>query len=166
MNRFDINSITEKQTLEFSLTNMVTKEPKSAHITVGDKVSILYANDADDILKPGPRANMIFRGKVTNIASVPERLYSQDEGGPKIYLIELDCSSDFESKIVKLFSRSIIDINDVDYIYEQDSPEVVERESTFKVLVKDYAGKYTDVYCSRTISSSSIKYPENRSKGE
>lgn len=155
MNRFDINSITEKQTLEFSLTNMVTKEPKSAHITVGDKVSILYANDADDILKPGPRANMIFRGKVTNISLVPERLYSRDDSTSKLYVIELDCSGDFESKIVKLFSRSIIDINDVDYIYEQDSPELVE--GTFTVLVKDYAGKYTDVYCSRTISSSSKK---------
>lgn len=154
MNRFDINSIIEKQTLEFSLTNMVTKEPKTVDLTVGDKVSILYANDADDILKPGPRANMIFRGRVTNITAVPSRLYCE-ENNAKVYVIELDCSSDLESKMVKLFSRSIIDINGVDYIYEQDDPTVLE--SHFNVLVKDFAGNYTDVYCSHVLSTANTK---------
>ena len=164
MNRFDINNITEKKTLEFSLTNMVTKEPKSVNLTVGDKVSILYANNAEDILQPGPRTNMIFRGKVIDITAVPERLYNQEESGCKVYIIDLDCSSNFESKMVKLFSRSIIDINNVDYIYEQDDPEVVA--GIFSVLVADYAGKFTDVYSSHIISGGSHSRTTSDNKGE
>ena len=151
MNRFDVVKAENKPGLVFSLINMVTKEPKTAVVSVGDKLSILYAETRDLILEIGPRDSMIHRGQVIRVCPSVTRCRRTNQ---PIFTITLDCSTEFESKVVVLRSDKILDINPINYVYEPDNPEEIKALELILTTTKDK--EVDDVYSKHVIGEDSL----------
>lgn len=132
MNRYEYDSYTFILCYTIKMKNMINKEPKNVTLKVGDKASILSVKYRDDILEPGVNdiIHHIDRGIVKDFILV--------QGNDNRYFlnaIKLDCSTKFESKVVEIPVSNIYDINDIDYVYENDDPK--EIKAMFEYINKE-----------------------------